>query len=365
MSMRIFVIVTSLLLLISCGHNRVSDSKVDKLSFPYQSYLDNMGEDEYFPTIGNDGKGFNAISDNIVYPELPDSLSESLYADSLLQFYNAVIAFNTMAYDVGTAERYMDEQADFGMEQANALDSINLSDLNISELKELLTVICHKAAKAIRCRKMPNEQSVQEISQFYDAFAELSDPLYNAHLDKSEFNAVDVIADYGSIHSKALTDTTSFRNELLERVISETDFQKQCVLARELAYANYHSPNRDDKQVVTVLDKLLRSGKYSPLLGELWRMWRCMLQLNILSGRSNDSAMYNLFYNEMRNRIALVYITHMQANPDDNIAFKEFARLAMTYNIVRNSQCMFGNNANLEDMELFYSVFNPDSNDEN
>ena len=364
--MRIFITVTSLLLLISCGHNnRVSDSKVDELSFPYQSYLDNMGEDEYFPTIGNDGKGFNAISDNIVYPELPDSLSASLYADSLLQFYNAVIAFNTMAYDVGTAERYMYGQADFGIAQADALDSINLSGLNISELKELLTVICHKAAKAIRCGKKPNEQSVQEISQFYDAFAKLSDPLYNAHLDESEFITEDVIADYGSIHLKALTDTTSFRDELLERVLSETDFQKQCVLARELAYANYHSPNRDDKQVVTVLDKLLRSDKYSPLLGELWRMWRCMLQLNILSGRSNDSAMYNLFYNEMRNRIALVYITHMQANPDENIAFKEFARLATTYNIVRNSQCMFGNNANLEDMELFYSVFNPDSNDEN
>ena len=130
MYMRIFVTVTSLLLLISCGHNRVSDSNVDELSFPYQTYLDNMGADEYFPTIGNDGKGFNAISDNIVYPELPDSLSESLYADSLLKFYNAVIAFNTMAYDVGTAERYMDEQADFGMEQANALDLINLSGLN-------------------------------------------------------------------------------------------------------------------------------------------------------------------------------------------------------------------------------------------
>ena len=359
------IILSAFIIIISCSQNTKDIKQTDGLVFPYQSYLEKMGEDECFPTIGNDGKGFNAITDNIVYLELPDSLSESLYADSLLQFYNAVIAFNTMAYDIGTAERYMDEQTDFGIEQANALDSINLSGINISELKELLSVICHKAAKAIRCGKKPNEQSVQEIAQFYDAFAKLSDPLYNTHLDESEFIAEDVIADYGSIHSKALADTTSFRDELLERVMSETDFQKQCVLARELAYANYQSPNRDDKQVVTVLDKLLRTGKYSPLLGELWRMWRCMLQLNILSGPSNDSAMYNLFYNEMRNRIALVYITHMEANPDDNLAFKEFARLATTYNIVRNSPGIFGNNANLEDMELFYSVFNPESNEEN
>ena len=79
--MRIFITVASLLLLISCGHNdRGSGSKVDELSFPYQSYLDNMGEDESFPTIGKDGEGFNAISDNIMYPVLPDSLSASLYA---------------------------------------------------------------------------------------------------------------------------------------------------------------------------------------------------------------------------------------------------------------------------------------------
>ena len=69
--------------------------------------------------------------------------------------------------------------------------------------------------------------------------------------------------------------------------------------------------------------------------------------------------MYNLFYNDMRNSIALTYIVHLTTHPGDKIAFKEFIRLAQAYNIVRNSSCMFGNNANLEDMELLYSVFNP------
>ena len=116
--------------------------------------------------------------------------------------------------------------------------------------------------------------------------------------------------------------------------------------------------------MVAVLDKLLRANKYSPLLGELWRMWRVALQINIFGSRSNDGAMYNLFYNDMRNRVALIYIAHLKTHPYDKIAFKEFLRLAQVHNITRNSPCMFGNNANLEDMELFYSVYNDDSADE-
>ena len=362
---RFFLIASSLILLISCGQNKVDSGQVNTLlSFPYQSYFENMGEDEYFPTIGNDGQGFDAISHNIVYPELPDSLSLSNYADSLLQFYNIILAYNTMAYDVGTAERYM-ETSDFVLDQANALDSINLSGIHISEIKDLIRIICQKGATTIRRGEKPNDQDVPEIRQFYDAFNNFSDPLYDAHLNEKEFNPVDILPNYEEIHTKALTDTTSFRDELLEMVLSETDFQKQCVLARELAYANYNSPNRDDKEIVTVLDNLLRTGKYSPLLGELWRMWRSMLQIGILGSGSNDSAMYNLFYNQMKNRIALLYIAHMKTHDHDNLAFKEFVRMAMTHNIVRNSPCYIGNNAYLEEMELFYSVFNPDNNENN
>ena len=362
-SMRFFFHVTTLLILTSCGLNKTDrESKMPELPFPYQVYLDSIDEDGCFPTIGNDGQGFNAISHNIVYPELPDTLSLSHYADSLLQFYNIILAFNTMAYDIGTAERYIGE-FDYGLEQADALDSINLSGIKIPEIKELIRSICQKGAKTIRRGEKPNEQDVPEIGQFYDAFNEFSDPLYEAHIDDREFDPTVLIDNYQEIHSKALTDTTSFRSELLNMVRTETDFQKQCVLARELAYANYHSHERNDMQIVSVLDNLLRSNKYSPLLGELWRMWRCLLQIEILGSRSNDGAMYNLFYNQMRNRVVLVYIAHMKSHYNDKLAFKEFVRLTRTHNIVRNSSYMFGNNGNLEDIELFYSVLHPKNND--
>ena len=52
--MQFFLIASSLILLISCGQNKVDDGRLNTLlSFPYQTYLDNMGKDECFPTIGN------------------------------------------------------------------------------------------------------------------------------------------------------------------------------------------------------------------------------------------------------------------------------------------------------------------------
>ena len=56
----------------------------------------------------------------------------------------------------------------------------------------------------------------------------------------------------------------------------------------------------------------------------------------------------------MKNRIALQYIAHLKTHPHDRVAFNLFAKLAMEYNITRNSNCIFGNNANLDDMELYF-----------
>ena len=149
----------------SCRQNKVgNEGSMTGLAFPYQAYLDNMEENEYFPTIGNDGQGFDAISHNIVYPEMPDTLSLSLYADSLLQFYNMILAFNTMAYDVGTAERYMGE-SDFGLAQADALDSINLSGIKLPEVKELIQTIILPQNRTGSARKINPIKTLSEHGQ--------------------------------------------------------------------------------------------------------------------------------------------------------------------------------------------------------
>lgn len=341
----------------ACNSNAERAESPKEPEFPYQTYLDSIGEDDWFPTIGDDGDGFVAISDNIRYPEMPDSLSSNHFADSLFQLYNITIAFNTIIHDVNSATRYI-EETDFVSDYADALDSINVSGIHDPEIKGALVKISRKAAESIRSGKKPFELLNDEMGEFYKVFNAFRYPLYDAHLSDEEFKPSEVLDDYADIHSKAISDTTTFRSELLRQVIRESDFSKKCVLAREFAYANYKSPDRDDLELVAVIDPILRANKYSPLLGELWLIWRVALQNDIFSGVSNDSAIYNLFYNDMRNRIVQVYIAYLKNHPHDKLAFREFVSTVKVYNVTRNHN--FGNSSILDEMYLYDEIWNSD-----
>lgn len=342
--------------IIGCASNK-NDELIQAPSFPYEEYLELTEEDQWSPKIGNDGYGFDAISHNIKYPDLSPEIKMSHFADSLLLLYNTCLAFNTMAYDVSTAERYMNDSVSC-IEQADALESINLSGIKNNEIRNALLSCSKRAAQWIREGKCPNEQENKEVEKFYEVYNKFSDQFLETHISDTEFDPTTIIKDYGVIHQKAIIDTLSYRSELLKQVLAEPDFQKKCVLAREFAYANFKSPERDDKEFVAIVDPILRSNEYSPLLYDLWLMWRTALQKDILGSPSNDGAMYNLFYNDMRNRIAVVYIKHLKASPHDKVAFKQFARLAMEYNITRNSPCYFGNNSWLDEMSLYDECWN-------
>ena len=318
--LKICAAIPFLALLLSCNGKIDGHRELIIPKFPYQAYLDSMGEGQWSPNIGDDGEGFNAISHQIRYPEMPDTLKLSYFADSLLQCYNIALAFNTMAYDISTAERYMSEP-DFVLEQADALDSINVSGIGERDIREALFAASKTAAAWIRKGVEPNSKENPAVDKFYEAYNKYSTTFIENHISDEEFKPETILEEYSEIHAKALADTASFRRELLRMTLEEPDFARQCVLAREYAYCNYRHPQRSDKEMVAVLDKLLRENKYSPLLGELWRMWRVALQINIFGSRSNDGAMYNLFYNDMRNRVALVYIAHLKTHPHDKVAF--------------------------------------------
>ena len=80
-------VIISVLALSSCGGNTKINREVKIPAFPYQAYLDSLEaqEDEVFPTIGDDGNGFNAISHKIRYPEMPDTLSLSHFASLVFE----------------------------------------------------------------------------------------------------------------------------------------------------------------------------------------------------------------------------------------------------------------------------------------
>lgn len=323
--------------------------------FPYESYLKNAYEGYGFPVIADDGGGFEGISSKIRYPELPADLRQNLYADSLLQYYNTILAFNTMAYDVSTAERLMTPDH-ICIDQANALDSICLSGIKNADIRESLRTCSKRAAQLIREGKSPNEVGIDEVCRFYEFFNHYKTPLLAGH-EPVEYDASEVLPDIDIIHRQATTDTALYKDKLRYKVLTTTDFKRKCALAREYAYANYMSNYRDDKELVAVIDQILRSEQYSPLLYDLWLRWRTALQTNIFSGSSKDSAMYNLFYNDMRNRVALMYIKRLAVNPDDAVAFTAFCDLVNEYNIVRTSTTPFGNNAVDDELYLYQNCW--------
>ncbi len=353
--------------LASCTNKKQSEN-IQVPSFPYESYLVQIQENGCPPIIGDDGNGFNAISHKIRYPEIPDTLNLSPFADSLLLMYNTCLAFNTMAYDVSTAERYMEEDDTLRINHANALDSINLSGIRDKEIRDALMACSKKVAEYIKSGIITNVQETSEVSTFHELFNRFCDSFLEAHLSEAEFDPSTVLENYEEIHQKAITDTLSYRQELLKRVCGEVDFQKKCVLAREFAYANYRNPAGDDRELIAVIDPILRTNNYSPLLGELWLIWRTALQAHVFGSISNYGAMYNLFYNDMRNRVALQYITHLNSHPSDKVAFDKFCELAFKHNITRNSRCLIGNNSFLDQMSIYegirYGISNTQNNED-
>ena len=228
-----------------------------------------------------------------------------------------------------------------------------MSGIDNEELSDAFLALSQAIAKDVRNGQRTDTICYDEILQLHGVMDKLFGDFVDLHRTRTNYNYSKYVADYDKMHAKAITDTTHYRDELLQMVFNEEDFEKQCIYAREFAYANYHNLNGEPVDVVAVIEPLLLTTKYSPLLFDLWLIWRTALQGGVLSGISNDSSMYNLFYNGMRRRVAYRYITRLNENPHDELAFNGLLRLIYRSSITRNSNCYVGNNCFLDQMDLY------------
>lgn len=335
-------------------------SNNDLPTFPteYQAYLDSIPDGEGFPVISYDGNGFQAISQNVEYLILPDKLKGNAFADSLTCIYNMGSAFNAVAYDCGTADRYAGEWSDtVRLAFIDCLRKINLDGVMDDRAKIAIQNICNKASSDIAAGEKTSETQFDAVEDFYDCINSYVTPIVLRYGEAFPDDWSDGLLQYEKLHYKALTDTVKGASDILAQYVEEPDFRKKCVYAREWTLAEYKT-GRDAQMLVAVIDPLLRSGEYSPLLADLWLRWRTALQIYVFGGRSNDSPMYNLFYNSMKNRIVLTYIKRLAEHPNDAVAFKGFLRLCYTVNICRNSGALLGNNATSDEMELYNECWN-------
>lgn len=353
-------LVLSAITLVFVGVIGVACSREAKVpEFPYQHYLDALdAEGNPLVAISDNDYGYNPICPHIRYAELPEDLAGNALADSLLQFYNASLAYNAFMYDLGTSARYLNEDST-AVTFANAFEAINLSGVKNEKLRKALQSSAQIAAESLRQEVSPYERPNDGYTEFMKLFDEYTDGLFMPRYTDEKYDPYYVLwGDYYKLHDKALAaDSLNFRGELVQMVLKEKDPVLQVLYACELAYSNYVSEEKNNEEVVAVFDMLLRADKYSPMLRDIWRIWRVILQMDLLGGPSNDSPMYNLFYNDMRNRVALTIIKHITAVPEEEdwFACMELVKLGFAENINRHSGIMVGSNVISEDMELFYN----------
>lgn len=353
--------VMALILLLSCNNDKKSKNHPEATAvsvpeFPYENYYDSVSDDTGSFVIGPDGDGYTSISKNIKYVELSPEERTPL-ADSLALYYNVILAYNAGAYDLGTAARFNSEP--LSKEFGENLMEINVSGISNPDFGKMIQKIYYHAGSDLKKGTYDEDNQYKEVNDFYKVFEQFSDKLLNNRFSEDEFDASDYMEDYSKMHEKAIKDTTDFRDELLHATLTEKDFIKKTILAREFAYANFKNRNiSNDKELIAVFDTILKSGEYSPLLNELWLIWRTILQKDIFGSPSNDGPIYNLFYNDMRNKVAKSYIKYISTHPEDKIAWKEFLRLSNTLYIIRNGYSLFGNNSLEDYYDIFYEIIN-------
>ncbi len=353
-----FIFVLALLSIfgVSC-HNETLSVQIPKFPSEYLEYMESHDSTTRFPVIGKDD-GFCPISSNIEYYVLPDSLKGNAFADSLKTLYNTALAFNSIAYDISGYER-QGEYYGYRSELLEAFKKMPLNGIGNPQIEKAFRKMLDGACEQIEQSEPVNGSEKGSAKGVYNSINPFTDKLL-AKYEATRVNPESFLTDYNQVHELAICDTITGRDKILSLYLNEKNLNKKCAYAHEFALANHRHSEQNDTLLIAIIDPLLRGNEYSPLLRDLWIIWRTTMQIDLLGGSSNDSGMYNLFYNSMRNRVADKYIRHLAEHSDDSTAFTEFLDLAYEYNIVRNGPMPIGNNALMD----LLSIYEPETGDE-
>ena len=163
------------------------------------------------------------------------------------------------------------------------------------------------------------------------------------------------IPNYDFIYDLRHKQSEENEKFLLALAEQTTDFDSKCLYAIEYAH---QCRSRVHKRAISMLASLMKSGKYSRYLNEVWRTWRCLRQLE--ESLSRDGMIPNLEYSKMRYRCLKTIKDRVYKNPKDIYVMNDFCFMASYGNITRYSEYMYGNSVGLEQMLLFPELFEED-----
>ncbi len=168
---------------------------------------------------------------------------------------------------------------------------------------------------------------------------------------KRYLNIEQFIPNYDSICGLRKQQTEE--NERYLKLMAEQakDFDRECLYTVEYAHQRRHE---EPHVAISMLEALMKTGKFSRYLHEVWRTWRVLRQ--VAQSPSRDGIIPNLEYNQMRNLCLNTILKQIVKNPKDIYAINDFCFLATYDNIIRYSEFLFGNSAPLEHMTLFPEI---------
>ena len=207
-----------------------------------------------------------------------------------------------------------------------------------------------------------NETDSLLWNQVWDTYKTFADKLssrfslshYGQITEKDVQKYMDIkqfIPNYDSIYN--IRKQQSEENERYLKLMAEqtSSFDRECLYTVEYAHQRRHE---EPHTAIPMLEALMKSGKFSRYLHEVWRTWRVLKQ--VAQSPSRDGMILNLEYNQMRYRCLNTIIKQIVKNPKDIYAINDFCFLATYDNITRYSEFMFGNSAPLEHMMLFPEI---------
>ena len=169
-----------------------------------------------------------------------------------------------------------------------------------------------------------------------DRYGKITEEDVREYMDIEQF-----IPQYDSIFNMRKNQSEENVRYLLLMADQTPNFDRECIYTVEFAHQlRYKEPH----PAIPKLEGLMKSGKYSRYLHEVWRTWRCLKQLEISPSR--DGMILNL--------------KQIVMNPQDIKAINDFCFLATCDNIIRYCDYLFGNSAPLEQMMLFPEILMDD-----
>lgn len=250
------------------------------------------------------------------------SVNHDSIKTEILAFDASCVWDSALQSELGDVQRYfvnfIDLYKDGGVEETEKLDVWPVDKLNAfsQQLGETL----------------PSSDSEEAEAMFYVAYSDWKEEQYEPYWQRI----------------LSLDDGDKQINQFFDAIQNAATFDQQCRMA--LCGIMFLSPYA----VLPIARTLLGSSKYSPHLFVLWFGWRSATQITYY-GRSRDSIIADELFNLYRRKAFTTVLYYADQHPEDKLASFMLTPLLGLPNIVRNGECLFGNDANIDYDSLFGS----------